>query len=197
MTLARDVIAIEIEWGRTVYVTPLSAFAARAISQRALEKFPDPDPTPFEKPLPDAVIEGEVLPATNDPEYVALVTDTRNKRNLYIHAAILAMTQIEGVSRDELIGAYKEQLTVLRTFGELPEDDYVAALRTFVLKPADYAAIVLAATNKMPLSQGEILDGLRIFRPVLQRRDADGSGGEASAPHIPEGEQVQTQQPTG
>jgi hypothetical protein len=197
MPLERDVIAIDIEGGRTVYVTPLSAFAARAINQKGLELFPDPDPAPYEVPLPDAVIEGEMQPATNDPRYVELRKEVQTKRNMYMHAAILSMTQILGVTREELIATYKDTLEQLRQFSDLPEDDYVAALRTFVLKPHDYSQIVLAAVNRMPLAQEEIRDGMRIFRLNVQRRTAPGPDNTPGASDISEGEQVPAQQPAG
>jgi hypothetical protein len=174
MTIVRDVIAIEIDEGRTVLVTPLSPFVLRAISQRANEKFPDPDPTPYEKPRPGALVPGTVIPADEDAEYVSLKKEVQMQRNLYIQAGILSMTEIEGVSREELVATYKDVLAQVRQYGNFPEDDYV-----------------------MPLTQEEIRDGMRIFRPDLQRNGAGGNHRAQSAPDIPEAGQVQAQQSAG
>ena len=185
MPLLRDVIEIQLDNGVTAYVTPLKPFAARAIIKRGEELYPDPDPEPFERPIEDALVPGTVTPADEHPEYKALLREVRTKRSLHLQSAVLACVQIADCTREEVIAQYREQLAALRQFGDIDEDDYVAALRSFMLTTNEYAAIINAASMKLPLNAEEVKDGMRIFRYHVQRATAGASDGAEGASDIP------------
>lgn len=195
MPVNRDVIAIDTEKLGTVYVPILTAFAVRAVMQRAEELYPLPDPKPFEQPLPDAVIEGDVLPAANNPEYTKAVRAVMLKRNQYLQDAIIAMLRLDGATHEEVVEAYKADLEQLRRFGVIhSQDDFVAIMRHLVLGIEEYKAIIQSASQTQPLSQEEIRDGMRIFRRDLQQHPANGNRRKKSTPDLSEEESVPAQQ---
>lgn len=195
MPVNRDVIAIDTEKLGTVYVPILTAFAVRAVMQRAEELYPLPDPKPFEQPLPDAVIEGDVLPASNNPEYTKAVGAVMLKRNQYLQDAIIAMLRLDGATHEEVVEAYQPDLEQLRRFGVIhSQDDFVAIMRHLVLGIDEYKAIIQSASQTQPLSQEEIRDGMRIFRRDLQQHPTNGSRRKKGTPDLPQEESVPAQQ---
>lgn len=191
MPVTRDVIAIDTAALGTVYVPKFSMFMMRAIMQRAEELYPLPDPKPYEQPMPDAVIEGDVIPASQNPEYTKLLSNVMLKRNQHLQNAIISGLQLpENCTREEVIAAYKTNLDQLREYASLPDDDFVAIMRNCILSPEEYRDIVTAATKEQPLTQEEIRANLRIFRIEIQQRAPSGDHRKKGTPDIPEGEQV-------
>lgn len=198
MSLNRDVIAIDTERLGTVFVPILSRIAIAAIMRRADELYPLPNAKEYEQPLPDAVIEGDVLPAKDNPQYVTDVTRVMLKRNRHLQDAILAMLRLDGITRDEVIEVFKPELDVLRKSASIEqEDDFVAILRNCVLSVDEYRAITEAASKAQPLTQEEIRAGMRIFRRDLQRSSTDGHAGDAESRRVQQEESIPAQHAAG
>lgn len=198
MPVTRDVIAIDTQALGAVYVPKLSMFMRLAIMQRAEELFPLPDAKLYEQPLPDAVIEGDVLPASNNPEYKQAVAAIMLKRNQHLQNAIIASLILEdGCTHEEVVATYKPGLDQMRQYASFPDDDFVAIIRNFILSPEEYKEIIAAATKEDPLTQEDIRAGLRIFRRDLQRDTANGDHRKTGTPDLPEEQPVQAQQSAG
>lgn len=203
MSLTRDVIAVETEALGTVYVPRFSQFMITAIVKKAQELYPSPDPKPFEMLLPDAALEGDMVPASQNPEYVNLIAAVMLKRNRYLQYAALSAVEIRDddgkgknpISHDEIVSLYRHVLESMRQPANIPDDENVFALTLHycVLKPVEYTEIINAATKEQALSQEEVLEGLRIFRRNLSRNGTNGHRSEQSASDIQEAGEVQAQ----
>lgn len=199
MTITRDVIAVDVEKLGTVHVPRLSAFMIDAIRKKANELYPLPDPKPYEQPLPDALIDGDVIPAAKNPEYQKVVAQVMLQRNRYHQYAALSAVELIDSTRADLVALYKDTIAAMRQYGAIPSDgdDFAVTLHYCILTPDEYIQVVNAATKEQALSQEEIRDNLRIFRRDVSGRAVNGNHRKEVAQDIPEDEQVQTQQPAG
>lgn len=196
MTLTRDVTAIKVErLGAEFFVPRFSAFMVVAIVKKAEELYPMPDAKPYEMPLPDAVIEGDSLPALQNPEYQKLVARVLNQRNRYQQYAALDAGEVDGGTHEEVIALYKPMLDSVRKYAEIEGSDFALIMHYCILNPAEYREVKAAAFTDQALSQEEIRDGMRIFRRDLQRDSTDADRGDASAPDIQKVEQLQVERP--
>lgn len=201
MSITRDVIAIDTEKLGTVYVPRLSAFMIDAIKKKAGELHPLPDPKPYEKPLPDAVIEGDVIPASQNPAYQQALAQVMQARNRYLQYASLSAVEIPDgapgkvVPHRDVIQLYEHQLESMRAFATIPDNEntFALILHYCILTPAEYIEIVNAATREQQLTQEEVLEGLRIFRRDIQRNTTRGDRRKEDAQDIQEAGEVQAQ----
>lgn len=192
MDLVRDVTAIAIEsLGTDLYVPRFNAFMYNAIQKRAEELYPLPDAKQYEMPLPDAAIEGDVIPASQNPAYQAAVAQVMLKRNQYWQDAVLGATEVKDAKREQVVALFIAVIEPMRQYADLPADNFVAALRYCILKPHEYIEVMISARKEQPLQQEEIHEGLRIFRRVVQRSATNGHHPEQGAPDLQEAEQVQ------
>lgn len=205
MPITRDVIAVDTQALGTVYVPRFSQFMITAIMKKAEECFPVPDPKPYELPVPDALIEGDTLPAVQNPEYQKLIAQVMLQRNRYLQYAALSSVEIhdaasgEVIPHGEIAALYRNVLDSMRQVAAIPDEEnvFALALHYCVLKPEEYREIINAATKEQALSQEEVRQGLRIFRRDVQRAAANGDHRAESTSDIPQAEQVQTQQSAG
>lgn len=192
MELLRDVTAVASEiLGTDIYVPRFNAFMYNAIQKRAEELYPLPDPTPFQKPVPDALIEGDMTPASQNPEYQKAVVQVMLKRNQYWQDAVLSALEVRDTKREQIVAVFISSIEPMRQYVDMPEDNFAAVMRYCVLKPAEYIEVINSARKEQPLTQEEIREGLRIFRRVIQRDAANGHHPEQVAQGLPEVEQVQ------
>lgn len=174
----------KLQSGVEVTITPLTPMGQAHFLKQALELCPDPDPTPYEKPLPDALVEGDKIAATNDPEYVRLLKAAQARRS-FVHQNLLldAMADIE--DRETVLHRHCKVIENTRgavvnigskaepLYAEI-EPDFVRLLYVSLALPSEIAEIVKLIVRLTPLEPGEVIEGLKFFRGVgLQRRTAD------------------------
>lgn len=162
--------------GVEVVITPLTPFGQAHFRKQSLELCPDPDPTAYEKPLPDALVEGDKIAATNDPEYVKLL-EAAQIRRAFVHQNLLvdAMADIE--DREGMLRRYCKVIESTRgwvvnlgtptipIYSEI-ESDFVRLLYVSLALPSEIATIVKLIVRLTPLEPGEVIEGLKFFRGV-------------------------------
>lgn len=178
--VAKDVIRYVTASGVEVHITPINMATLRAINLKGENLFPFPDPTPYRLPIPDTE---PVLydNADANPEWVKISDEIKAKRQEWVNDAILkyAVKFPLFPTRESLIAHFASDLMALRKIAVLPEDDFDAVLYHLVLSGnrarrdndnnlhtlrSDYGIIINACIQTMPLTQEEILEGVRFFR---------------------------------
>jgi len=163
--------------GIRVHITPIPVRALYAIQERLKETYPDPD-VPIVAVDPDdktkmqfAMGETE-YENPNDPEYlieakrVESQRSRDSKRILYNQYVTFPDFDSEG-----LIEYLADKIAFLKEYGsELPDDDYEIAVYYCALNADDEMIIDGYITKLLPVTQEEVVNQLRIFRPALQRQ---------------------------
>jgi hypothetical protein len=181
---------IETSSGVTLRVTPASIWFVDKAKQAARDKYDEPVAP---KKLDDSGLEPVEIDDTNDKDYQKAVLETHIKRLQHIEQVyIAALTQPDGISRNKLVERYVEQLNAIRNSAdftgiELPDDDYTAVVMNCVLIDAlDKRAVINAIERKLPLTEGELADGIAYFRHHIHRyggrarRNNDASDSDTS-----------------
>lgn len=192
----KNTIAVTLSTGVTLHVTPLSVFARQLIIEASERLYPLPDPKPFEIPVPDSRA-GQVVPATQNPDYQELEKAIKNKRENYQRKAMLA-TCCDSPEQAALIERYAPRLARLDEFIDAPEDQWEAVLLLGVIQTdSDMALLVTAAMDRLQLTEAEIVDGMRTFRsPILLARSRR-RGSDKESQGAANEQRVETQQSTG
>lgn len=181
----RGVVEYTTFSGVTVLVTPLSVTTQVAIDNRVREELPDFDETPYHLPIPESAIEGATYLDADNPEYRQKrdeLTRLRNERqrDLIFELAI----DIQDV--DAVLETYGERVKKLKKLLGLKQDDAYILLHHIVLtRQTDYNTIARIFQDRAPLTEGEVRDGMKIFRADLSRNGLLAAG--ERAPGVSEG----------
>ncbi len=149
--------------GVELIITPITLLTQSALQRQASERFPEPDRTPFEKPLENAFEEGDILPATENPDWQRLNQIQMQKRLEYFQELILNVG-VTVADKEKFILAYIDQYEALDS--DLFNLEFVGILNFFVCNPSEIAEIIRIILGKLPLTEVEIRDGLKFFRYV-------------------------------
>lgn len=169
--VGQKVIELTLDSGETVFVKPMSIPLLYALTSKAEQLYPDPDPAPYEKRIDDSktLEPGQVIPATHNPEYQSLckVVNERRRRWANVQAVRLCVEPI--TSREEVIARYAAELDQLRTVFDDPPDDWGKLLLYCIISSLeDYNRVIEAANGAMAVTEEEVREKWRIFRPTLQ-----------------------------
>jgi len=177
----------ESQSGVVWHVKPLNLATLRAIQMKAVEKFPYPDPKPYQQPEENSFDPNQMTPASNNPVYVELCREKDVERTQWTDRTIFnyAARCPKYPTREALVQAFADELKALREIAVLPDDDYEAVLFHLVLTfnqvgedangrytPAssDYTRIIRLAIQTVALTPDEVSAGIRFFRPQLSGR---------------------------
>lgn len=160
--------------GVEVDVTPLSPHALSLIRAKAAELYPAPDEKQFTKPLPNAANEGDTFVDKEDPEYIRLKAASDKARADFLTRALRDTSLSFPEGKQALIERFADKIKALRTFVELPEDEWDATFWHAVIgTAADHETLVWAAENALPLTEMEVANGVRLFRYSVQGQKPD------------------------
>lgn len=174
-----------------VWVYPMNSTDFIRVMDDFEKLHPAPDKTAYERPVPpeDASFEGQMLSGESNPDYIAALNVRARARKQYIiRSYLLGYVDYPDTSEEELIARYARVIKHKRRAMTLPEDAWEATvMHALITEPEDQQMIVNVIERKMPLSEGEVTDQVRIFRPVhrgesngkLPERDSQPSGVEA------------------
>jgi hypothetical protein len=169
----QKVTELTLDSGIRVFVTPLSRYQRNALIEAAEKLHPFPDKKQYEEALPDDVaIPGMTLPAEENPEYQAKVTEANRLRNEYVSTGMmnLCVQYPDFADRLALIEHFAPYLDEQRDWLALPDDEWLATLRFAIIRsPSDEAQILSVARDEIPVTEKEVNDNVRIFRPVLPK----------------------------
>lgn len=177
----------ELHSGITLTITPITAFARAGLLSQAARLVPEPDRTPYEQPVPDALEPGTLSKAEQSPEWVAkreAVEEVRWQK----YVGLLLDATIKHPDREGLVEQFADTLSTLReVFKGQPAEaafvnDWVFLLLTVLANSEEVAALQKIATGATPLTDAEIRNGLAYFRSVeLQRADVRAGNNEQDA----------------
>jgi len=164
------VTELKLGSGIDVLVKPLSPFVFQKLRLKAAELHPMPDEKAYETE-PDAelmAIPGDMIPASQNPDYRAAVEAIERARNDWLTLAVATMACEFQESRETLIVRFAAHLDMMRDFIDLPEDAWEATFHYGVLSSEmERQLIIAAAESRLPLGEEEVAGGYRIFRPKV------------------------------
>ncbi len=193
MTSQPPVIGMAVEVhthsGVTVYVTPLTQQAMQSLVVAASALHPLPDPKPYETVIEGAFVEGDTRPARENPAYVALVNEIEMERQLFLRMALLSAA-VDSPMREQIVAYYRPRTTRMMAYvsGKTDDDLWPLVLQWYVLNEAELVSVLQIAQDKAPLTEAEIREGVKFFRPAVRRPTAASGHRPQSAPDIPETE---------
>lgn len=182
----QKVVEFTLDSGEVVWVRPLSFQLRQALFEKAEKRFPYPDPVPFEKkvdPERTAIPGAEMtIPADQNPEYQTLKRKVDIERMGWITDQIILLSCEFPAGKDTLIARYAERLNALGEVIDLSGDAWADTFNYCLIgSSADRQNIINAAESNLQLTEAEVRDALRIFRPVLRRNADPGGAGQAPA----------------
>lgn len=182
---------IELTSGVVVEVTPATPALNARVEQQAMTKFPF-DTTPFERTVEGtAFTDDKKVVDRESTEFQVAAMQIISERNTWRENRLIeALVKPVGVTKDELIQAYKDDLPALRDIAnDHDSTDWFATLKyCLIATREDNKAITQALHYKLPVKEAEIDEALGIFRHVVQRAymaqpetNQNGSGNESTA----------------
>jgi hypothetical protein len=161
----------ELICGVVLTVTPLTAFAQRAVNAQAAILHPEPDRAPFEFEVEDALVPGTKTSAEQSREWLELFRGVLLQRQqAVVGLTIDAAVDVE--DRDALYTPYARTMTHIRDAvkGTPAEaamvSDFVSLLFGVLAEEQEVSALLKLAKGATPLTDAEINDGFRFFRGV-------------------------------
>lgn len=172
-------ILYDCDSGVTLSVKPLSPFLFQQLRDLSLQKFPDPDKEAYELPYPkelEPAIPGSKIPAEDNPDYRALVDKQSNKRAQFVSRTVITLAcEPHESTRGEVISQFANELDVLRETIELSADVWENTLLYCVITSVkEQADLTLIAESRLPLTPGEVVNGVKFFRLVLSGQGTNG-----------------------
>lgn len=195
----KEIVLITCANGAVVGVSPLPPILRTQIALEIAKKYPEVDKASYALPDPNAFLDGGTLPAENNPAYKqAVETRTRETNTAFNRAVMLATVRVpECVDDDGSVTKWKTRETVIAEWsdeieqyryatGDNETDAYLLALNFGYVTDLtqDQTSILLAAGSKLPLTQEEVISGVKFFRYNVQRRSAGKLPDDAQSPGI-------------
>lgn len=177
----KKIIEFYLDSGQLVHVTPLSIYHLKALRDRAASLFPYPDEDEFEQPVdPErSIFPDEVIPATQNPAYQAAMREIDRQRSDWINEQCIDLTADFGATKDELIEQYAPERERLAAVMDLPEDEWEATFNYCIIRTnEDRVMLVHAAINNILLTEEEVREGVRLFRPQIRPTLNSGRNGQ-------------------
>lgn len=180
----RKVVEMTLDSGETVQVTKLSARFLSTVRREVEARIPPIDRADYQVPLPGAMVESDqYMP----PEAEAAYTQAVRARVITINNEVTALINACAVNvprgREQAVAEYADVVREMRQFASLPEDAWSATVNFCILEtPRDIQRVSNVSMRELPVEEGEIRDGMYLFRDHLpQRESVGGSGGDAAA----------------
>lgn len=192
--MAEKVVEFDLDSGETVHVRPRSFFVRRALTEKAEKLFPLPEKAAYEKEIDSSltVFPGEKTPADQNPEYLELVRDAKARQLTWINDQFIKLVADFPAGKEKLIKKYADELKDLGEIIDLPTDEWEATLFFCLIRTeTDRNRVMQAGLDNLQLDEGEIRDGMRMFRPQLRRHGHSNGTGQQDTRSIPEAEPVQ------
>lgn len=177
--LERGVVEFQTFSGVVALVTPLSPVTRQVIIDQAADVHPDFDKEPFLVEVPNSAVPDQKFLDDNDPEYKRLMTKLLNRRNSYITRMHIEVAVEFKESEDELLARYKKQLARLKKLHQSDDDWQIVLHQIILARDSERDQILQIAMDRAPLTEGEVQDGLRIFRLNVPRNGLQPAQGES------------------
>lgn len=165
----------ELDSGIILNVTPLTAFARQALKASAARRYPEPERAPYEQasegPIPSLSGEPVMLKAELNAEWLALYAEALKKRE-QCYIGLLLNTAVSHPEQDKLIAEHALMAQAVAKELDGPASaanvgPWVLVLLFVLAQPQEIQALTNLAQGATPLSEGELVSGLRFFRGVV------------------------------
>lgn len=166
---------IHTSTGVILWVYPLTYHDRQRFIMEARELYTPPNPDDYRKPIPAEQVgyENAFTDGTLDPAYIEAMNIYRQKADAYATDKTLSACVDSPHGVEALIARYAA-VVARKTRGVVVEDAWLATLKYAILETIeDVSTVVKAAQVHLPLSAGEVAEGVRIFRP---QNGADAAG---------------------
>lgn len=164
-------IELELDSGVLVHITPLNRYHIAALVDKANELYPLPDKKAFEGLIEEgAIAGGVVIPAEENPVYIELLNEINQKQHAYKLDAMIDLCAYfpELGDKAAVIAHFADFIAEQRQYMDLPEDAWQATWRYAVLRTDnDERLVIQAMRNELPLADFELINEIKIFRPIL------------------------------
>lgn len=163
------VIEIELDSGVMVHVTPLNLWVYQQLQEAAAEQFPDPDKTPYEEDLPDAATPDIKIPAEENPDYQEAIAAQHSQRVNFILEWLLRRSLKFPEGEDALRERFSGLVNDLKDIRPaLDLDDWMTFVKCILVSPVEFNIINAIVQDRLPITEVEVREAYRLFRPELQ-----------------------------
>jgi hypothetical protein len=193
MPIQTNLILHTVKSGLTFQLTPLTLLGQQHFKDLARKAHPDPDPEPYEKPEINGFLPDQKTAATDDPEYRRLVVEASIKRD-FAYQVLVLENCVSCDGKQALIDVYTATnangmavwLGVPKEHGDNLSFDiptpWAQLLYMSLCSQAEINEMLLLIQGRLPLEEGEILQGFRYFRRLaLQRQNGTGTDSTTGA----------------
>lgn len=152
-----------------LHITQPTGFDKLALTNAARDTYPMFDEEPFRKPDKNSVIPDDTYIDKKDPDYVRMLGELAEQRNEFILNSIYNgfVDVAKPHTKEAVIEALSPVLERKAGFITMPKDAWYATLLHGLLSDAEFTEFQRVINGRMPLEEGEVVDGLRLFRPVI------------------------------
>lgn len=188
------VVVFDLDSGETVHVRPRSFTVRRALTEKAEKLFPLPDKSEYEEEIDPSltVFPGEKKPADQNPEYRQLLIEAQVRQTSWINDQFIKLICDFPEGKGKLIKKYTDERKMLSEVIEIPADEWEATLFFCLIQTDDDRNNILkAGTSNLQLTEEEIRDGMRMFRPVLRGNGHTNGTGKQESRDITQAEPIQ------
>lgn len=188
MTIQTNLIRHSVKSGLTFELTPLTLLGQQHFKDRAKELYPDPDPTPYEHPMPDAFIEGDKTAAKDDPAYRKLLAETTIRRD-FAYQVLVLNTCVTCEGREVLVERYlaSNQTGLKVLLGALAalevedahaaiEPAWVQLLYMSLCDNSEINEMLALIQGKLPLEAADSVGGFAYFQRMAIPRNVSARG---------------------
>jgi hypothetical protein len=169
-----SVVEITLSNGLRVWTHAVSQRDNLRLIQEWEAKNPAPNKDDYRLPVPPdmASFEGQMLAPEENPVYQQLLKDRKTSLNDHIiRAYLLGYVEFPDTTEDELIAKHAKAIARKRRVMDVPDDAWEATLLFALVDDIrDYQLLVNAVQRNLTVDEGEVIDEMRIFRPVNRGR---------------------------
>lgn len=155
-----------------LHLTQYTGSDQELIELKMRQEYPPIDLTPYMVPVERSASPDQKVLDEDNPDYKRRIEELERNRTRWLldYVFDVYVNVAPPYTREEVIETCKPLLEQKRKHIDIVGGDWFAVVRHVLVKDAmGYDDLIKALKNKLPLTEGEILDGMRIFRPVIQR----------------------------
>jgi hypothetical protein len=153
--------------GVVLWVNPMTLADQQNLRKAGRKQYPEPNPQDFATAIADdeALFPGQQGSGEQTDAFAVAKAEHEALISEYITDMFFAGFVDSPMGRDNLVKIYARVVEMKRGIVPMPTNEWAATLKhAILLTVQDVGAVVRAGHTLLPLTGGEIADGIRIFR---------------------------------